>query len=135
MPLTLVLLLLVTLNGVASENLLLTTDRQTGNQKSETPGTNQQLGRISDSVQLEPHSGNLDVEEPLLYGFFPAGFLWGAATSALQVSDQPDMESSPENTCRCVADLLRYSHNGFSKTYYDEDASVAWLSRVQEVIC
>ena len=128
MPLTLVLLLLVTLNGVASENLLLTTDRQTGNQKSEIPGTNQQSGRISDSV---PNSGNLDVEEPLLYGFFPAGFLWGAATSALQVSNGI---FTREYLSVCLADLLRYSHNGFSKTYYDEDASVAWLSRVQEVI-
>ena len=92
MTLTLVLLV-VTLNAVTSENLLLTT----GNQTTEIPGTNQhgelQLGRIS--VPLQPNSGNLDVEESLLYGFFPAGFLWGAATSALQVSN---MESSPENT-------------------------------------
>ena len=97
-------LLALTLNGVTSENLVLTTaEPQTGNQKSEIPGTNQhgelQSGRISDSVPLQPNSGNLDVEEPLLYGNFPSGFLWGAATSALQVSNQPAMESSADNTC------------------------------------
>ena len=44
------------------------------------------LDRIRSSNDNSQHySGNLESEEPLLYGFFPAGFMWGAATSALQV--------------------------------------------------
>ena len=97
MLLTLVLLM-VTRNVVTSENVLLTKKPQTGNPKSEISGTNQhgepQSGRTSVTIQPEIRkSGNLDVEESPLYGFFPPGFLWGAATSALQVSNQPALES------------------------------------------
>ena len=47
------------------------------------------LDRIRSSNDNSQHySGNLESEEPLLYGFFPAGFMWGAATSALQVLSQ-----------------------------------------------
>ena len=46
----------------------------------------QSLDRIRSANDNSQHySGNLESEEPLLYGFFPAGFMWGAATSALQV--------------------------------------------------
>ena len=47
------------------------------------------LDRIRSTNDNSQHySGNLESEEPLLYGFFPAGFMWGAATSALQVWSQ-----------------------------------------------
>ena len=79
-----VLLLLVTVNGVTSERFL-----QTGNVRSKIWETNKrgdlQLANTNDSVPRQSYSGDLESEEPLLYGFFPAGFIWGAATSALQV--------------------------------------------------
>ena len=37
------------------------------------------------SLLLPPSRGSLEAEEPLLYGTFPPGFLWGAASSAYQV--------------------------------------------------
>ena len=79
-----VLLLLVTVNGVTSERFL-----QTGNVRSKIWETNKrgdlQLANTNDSVPRQSYSGDLESEEPLLYAFFPAGFIWGAATSALQV--------------------------------------------------
>ena len=82
-------LMLVTVNVVTSEKLLAKKEPQIGNVRSKIWETNKQgdlqLARSNASVLRLPHSGNLESEEPLLYGSFPAGFIWGAATSALQV--------------------------------------------------
>ena len=88
-----VLLLLVTVNSAIafiSENLVPIKETQTENVRSEISDTKKQgdLQLASSNVQRQSPSGNLESEEPLLYGFFPAGFIWGAATSALQVSNQ-----------------------------------------------
>ena len=89
-------LLVIPLNSVTSENLDLTKETQTGNPGSKFSDTNKH-GEVrsghftSDSASLQPYSGNMDGEEPLLYGFFPDGFIWGAATSALQVPNQAVM--------------------------------------------
>ena len=84
-----VVLLLVTFNGDISEGLLAKKEPQTGNARSKISDTNKQRNlqsvRSNDKVPLQSYSGNLESEEPLLYGFFPAGFIWGAATSAFQV--------------------------------------------------
>ena len=90
-------LLVIPLNSVTSENLVPTKkEPQTGNPGSKFSDTNKH-GEVrsghftSDSASLQPYSGNMDGEEPLLYGFFPDGFIWGAATSALQVPNQAVM--------------------------------------------
>ena len=84
-----VALLLMTYNGVTSEGLLAKKELQTGNVRSKIWETNKrgdlQLANTNDSVPRQSYSGDLESEEPLLYAFFPAGFIWGAATSALQV--------------------------------------------------
>merc|ERR1712130_820309 len=88
MLLTFLLLMLLALNEVTLENLLLSKKPQRGNtnQKGELHSV-----RTSDgNAPLQPYLGNIDGEEPLLYGFFPDGFIWGAATSALQVEGWGD---------------------------------------------
>merc|ERR1712130_904704 len=89
-------LLVIPLNSVTSENLAPTKkEPQTGNPGSKFPDTNKH-GEVrsghftSGSESLQHSSGNIDGEEPLLYGFFPDGFIWGAATSALQVEGWGD---------------------------------------------
>ena len=90
-------LLVIPLNSVTSENLVPTKkEPQTGNPGSKFSDTNKH-GEVrsghftSGSASLQHSSGNIDGEEPLLYGFFPDGFIWGAATSALQVPNQAVM--------------------------------------------